>query len=208
MGDAKVLLTLAFSSFEKNNIQAMKRYFSSQVAISVGSKVTFLKPDKSPSTVIKKIECRNYSFNSHAVLRGNVVSVSKDRRHIRVGYYSQELDKVVKTKVPMVQAFNSKNVYVNEGLLISAKEHSEYLGMCYNVCTIDFILCIHTQTYVCGCMRVCRCRSATSENACGGERGNLVGGVNTFYIVDIFTTTNHGSQATRQRWRARADPQA
>ena len=130
MGDAKVLLTLAFSSFEKNNIQAMKRYFSSQIPISVGSKVTFLKPDKSPSTVIKKIECRNYSFNSNAVVRGNVVSVSKDRRHIRIGYYAQELEKVVKTKVPMVQAFNSENVYVNEGLLIAAKEHSEYLGMC------------------------------------------------------------------------------
>ena len=135
MGDAKVLLTLALSSFGKNNIQAMKRYFSSRKPISVGSKVTFLKPDKSPSKVIKQIECRNYSFNSNAVLRGTVVSVSKDRRHISIAHYSQELEKVVNTKVPMMQAYNSKNVYVNEGLLTSAKEYSEHLGM-YDVCVL------------------------------------------------------------------------
>ena len=132
MGDAKVLLTLALSSFEKNNIQAMKRYFSSRVPISVGSKVTFLKPDKSPAPkVIQQIECRNYSFNSNAVMRGTAVSVSADRRYVRVEHYSQELEKVVKTKVPMMQALNTENVYVNEGLLMSAKEYSEHLGMYY-----------------------------------------------------------------------------
>jgi hypothetical protein len=135
MGDAKVLLTLAFSSFAKNNIQAMKRYFSSHTPISVNSKVTFLKSDSSPLKVMKQIECRNYSFSSKAVTRGTVLGVSRDQRHIQVQHYSSEKEKVVTTKMPMTKALNSENVYVNEGLLTSAKSYSEYLGMC--VCMYD-----------------------------------------------------------------------
>lgn len=130
MGDAKVLLTLAFSSFaKKNKIQAMKRYFSSHTPLSVNSKVTFLTPDKSPLKVKKHIECRNYSFSSKAVMRGTVLGVSKDQRHIQVEHYSPEQQKIVKSKVPMLQALNSENVYVNEGLLMAAKSYSEHLGM-------------------------------------------------------------------------------
>jgi hypothetical protein len=129
MTDAKVLLTLAFSSFPKNNIQAMKRYFSSHTPISVGSKVTCLKPDTSPLKVIKSIPRRNYSFNSKFVMRGTVKAVSKDRRNIKVEHYSPEQEKIVTTKIPMTQAFNSENVYVNEGLLTSSKEYGKHLGM-------------------------------------------------------------------------------
>ena len=85
MGDAKVLLTLALSSFKtNNNMQEMKRFFGLRYPISVGDKVTFLKPDTSPVKVVKHIECRNYSFNSNVVMRGTAVGVSKDRRHVRI----------------------------------------------------------------------------------------------------------------------------
>ena len=107
----------------------MKKYFSSLTPVSVDSKVTFLRPDNSPLKVIKSIPCRNYSFNSKYVMRGTVKAVSKDRRHIKVEHYSPEQEKVVMTKVPMVQAFNSENVYVNERLLTSAKEYGKHLGM-------------------------------------------------------------------------------
>ena len=88
LGDAKVLLTLSLSSFKgRGRVQAMKRYFTHVQPVLVGSKVTFLAPSNSPLKRDRKIACRNYSYNSTAVSRGTVMSISADRKTIRVKNY-------------------------------------------------------------------------------------------------------------------------
>ena len=131
LSDAKMLLTLGIVSFGKGNVtQAMKRYFSRVEAIKPGCKVTFLKPDNSPNSTKRVIECRNYSFSSNVVSRGTALSVSSDRKFLRVSHRSPELqEKLITTKVPMDQAYNSSNVYVNEQLIQSAYQYRKYLGV-------------------------------------------------------------------------------
>ena len=129
-GDAKMLLTLGILSFGKTNVtQAMKRYFSRVEAIVSGCKVTFLKPDESPNFSKRTIDRRNYSFTSKVVSRGTALSVSADRKFVRVSHYSADLQKMIKIKVPMDQAYNSSNVYVNEELIQSAHQYRKHLGV-------------------------------------------------------------------------------
>ena len=89
MSEAKVLLTLAISSFgnKGGKLESMKKYFSRIEPIRVGCKVTFLTPDNSPIKSVKKIECRNYSYLSKAVTRGTVVSVMSDGKSIKVRHH-------------------------------------------------------------------------------------------------------------------------
>ena len=110
-------------------MQAMKRYFSRVEPIVSGCKVTFLKPDQSPSLMKRSIARRNYSFKSNAVFRGTAVSLSSDRKFVRVTHYSSDLQKLIKTKVPIEHAYNSSNVYANEELIMSAHEYRKYLGV-------------------------------------------------------------------------------
>ena len=130
LSDAKMLLTLAILSFGKGNVtQAMKRYFSRVETIKPGCKVTFLKPDHSPNLTKRVIECRNYSFSSKVVSRGTVLSLSSDSKFLRVRHHSPELQKMITSNVPMDQAYNSSNVYVNKQLIQSAYQYREHLGV-------------------------------------------------------------------------------
>ena len=128
--DAKMLLTLALSSFGKQrDVQTMKRYFSHVEPVMTGSKVTFLKTDETPRVVKKNILCRNYSFESRTVCRGTAVSVNASKQTVKIKHYSKELERNVTTKFPMSQVHSSANIYVNEQLLLSAQQFKEYLGV-------------------------------------------------------------------------------
>ena len=88
ISDAKMLLTLAISSFgEKANLETMKKYFTHVEPIVPGCKVTFLTPDNSPISVNKKIERRNYSYLSKAVTRGTVMCMMANGKEIKVRHH-------------------------------------------------------------------------------------------------------------------------
>ncbi len=134
--DAKMLLTLSISTFsgkEKGTgkcIEAMKRYFTRIKPILVGSKVTFLTPDKSPiKSMTKKIKCHNYSYHSKFVTRGTVVAVNHRKNELKVRHHVPGVEKQVVSKVPMQQAINSENIYVNRKMLMSAMQYKEHLGV-------------------------------------------------------------------------------
>ena len=130
LGDAKVLLTLSLSSFKgKGMIQMMKRYFTHVQPVFVGSKVTFLTPDDSPLKKDKKIARRNYSYNSKLVSRGTVVSISADRKKIRIKHHKPGHDEPSITKVSAPHVHHASNIYVNEDLLKSAQQYGKYLGV-------------------------------------------------------------------------------
>ena len=110
-------------------IETMKRYFTHVEPILIGSKVTFLTPDKSPIQSKKKILCRNYSYASKLVTRGTVVAVNYRKQQLQVRHYKPGVEKAVVTKVPMTQAYNSANVYVNRKLLMSAMQYKKHLSV-------------------------------------------------------------------------------
>ena len=88
ISDAKMLLTLAISSFgEKANLETMKKYFTHVEPIVPGCKVTFLTPDNSPISANKKIERRNYSYLSKAVTRGTVMCMMANGKEIKVRHH-------------------------------------------------------------------------------------------------------------------------
>ena len=89
MSDARMLLTLSISSFgaKGGTLTAMKKYFTHIEPILIGSKVTFLTPDKSPINTTKKIDCRNYSYLSKVVTRGTVVSMMTNGKEIKVRHH-------------------------------------------------------------------------------------------------------------------------
>ena len=110
-------------------IESMKRYFTSIKPIVIGSKVTFLTPDESPIKSKKKIKCHNYSYDSKFVTRGTVVAVNHRKNELKVRHYVPGVEKEVVSKVPMQQAINSANIYVNRKLLVSAMQWKEHLGV-------------------------------------------------------------------------------
>ena len=77
----------------------------------------------------KKIACRNYSYNSKAVSRGTVVSISADRKKIRIKHYKPGHDQTSITKVPATHVQHASNIYVNEDLLNSAQQYGKHLGV-------------------------------------------------------------------------------
>ncbi|MAD60853.1 MAG: hypothetical protein CMH49_04945 [Myxococcales bacterium] len=135
ISDAKMLLTLSIASFSGNEngtgkcIESMKRYFTSIKPIVVGSKVTFLNPDDSPIKSKKKIKCHNYSYDSKFVTRGTAVAVNHRKNELKVRHYVPGVEKEVVSKVPMQQAINSANIYVNRKLLVSAMQWKSHLGV-------------------------------------------------------------------------------
>ena len=88
ISDAKMLLTLAISSFgEKANLETMRKYFTHEEPIVTGCEVTFLTPDNSPVNTNKKIECRNYSYLSKSVTRGTVMCMMANGKEIKVRHH-------------------------------------------------------------------------------------------------------------------------
>ena len=126
MSDAKMLLTLGISSFTRGT--SMKKYFTHIEPILPGSKVTFLTPDDNPTICNKRIEKRNYSYLSKSVSRGNVVSVSDNRKELRVRYHPPGGEEKI-VKVPFAHAHNSLNIYINDWLLEAAKQYKQHLGV-------------------------------------------------------------------------------
>ena len=92
----------------------------------VGKAASSIPPDQ---VMGKRIERRNYSYTSKTVSRGIVVDIDSDRRTIVVEHHVQGKDNPITTRVPMIQAHNIDDVYVNERMLTSAIQYKKHLGV-------------------------------------------------------------------------------